>query len=220
MRAAEKAQKDAKVENARLLAQAQAFMAAGRLADAKRVLEDAVKNMPENDEANQALKNIDRALAAAVTTQATYQQAVQTGVLAMLAGLRRRRCRLHPGGGANPTDLDSALALKKAQIALAAQLKTLAAYNQQIKIGTNALAARAWNAAVKAFTNALTLMPNDPTASDGLTQAQYGQNMAAGKLALAQRQKANAISAFNAALTAKPGDTQATSGLRAANLLR
>jgi tetratricopeptide (TPR) repeat protein len=219
--AVEAALKQVKADNAKILVQADAAVKLNRPAEAKRLLDEAMKNWPEDDKAEKALKDLDRVLAGAVNTQQAYRELLQAGVIAMAANRYADAVKAYTAAlELVPTDIDTQLALKAAQIALNKELKIIAAYNLAIKNGTAALGRKAWSTAIKAFKDALKLIPDDPVASDGLSQARYGQAMAAGRLALAAKQKAQAIKAFNAALNEKPGDFQATSGLRAAQLLR
>jgi tetratricopeptide (TPR) repeat protein len=225
LREAEKALRDAKSESAKLQAQAKAAADLGRLAEAKRLLESARANWAEDDAAEKMLRDVDRLAALATTNQAAYLQAVQAGVLAMAAGRYADAVTAYTQALAlNPGDFDSAQALKKAQAALAVQVKAQLDYNRLVAAGALALKQGMATTAIRAFRDALRLVPGDPTASDGLAQAQsmdrYNRAMQAGGQALTNRQRQAAVNAFNAALAEKPGDAKANFGLRKANLLR
>jgi tetratricopeptide (TPR) repeat protein len=221
LRVARDSLKRAKAENARLLAQADAALKLGRLADAKQACDKAVDTWAEDSDAEKMQKTVARLQDNAQTVQTAYQQAVQAGVVAMAAARYADAVAYYTKAlQLMPNDFDSTLALRKAQAALAAQVKGQVAYNQSIKNGTAYLATRSWSKAVSAFQAALNLAPGDPVASDGLSQARYGQAMVAGSQALSMRQRNNAITAFQAALTEKPGDPAASRGLRQAQMLR
>jgi tetratricopeptide (TPR) repeat protein len=221
LRTAKDALKRAKAENAKLLAQADALVKSGRLADAKEACDKAVDNWAEDSDAEKMQKTVGRMLDNAKTSQTAFQSAVQSGVLAMAAARYADAVNYYTRAlQLMPNDFDTLAALRRARAALAAQVKGQVTYNQAIKNGAAYLATRSWSKAVSAFQTALTLAPGDPVATEGLSQARYGQAMVAGQQALAMRQRGNAINAFQAALTEKPGDRAATQGLRQAQLLR
>jgi tetratricopeptide (TPR) repeat protein len=221
LRAAKDSLKRAKTENAKLLAQADAMVKAGRLTDAKQSCDKAVDNWAEDTDAEKMQKSIGRLLDNTKTAQANYQSAVQTAVVAMAAARYADAVAYYTRAlQLMPNDFDSLQGLRQARAALAAQVKAQATYAQNVKAGAAYLTARNWGKAVSAFQAALLAAPGDPVATDGLSQARYGQAMAAGQQALAMRQRGNAINAFQAALAEKPGDLAANRGLRQAQTLR
>ncbi len=228
LRTANDSLKQARAENPKLLAQADNLTKLGRLAEAKKLCDQAVDNWAEDSDAQRIQTNLGRLLDNTVMLQTTYRQLVQTGVLSMATGRYADAVTAYTQAlQLVPTDIDTALALKQAQAALQKEVtatvaaeKAQLAYAGYMKRGNASLSSRAYNDAIKAFTIALNLFPGDDAANNGLSQARYGRAMTVGTQALQLRQRANAISAFQAALKEKPDDNQATVGLQKARMLR
>jgi tetratricopeptide (TPR) repeat protein len=220
--------KKVKSDNPKLLVQADGLAKLGKFLEAKKLIDQAVDSWAEDSDAEKAQKTVDRLLENTKTAMTAYQQLVQAGVLAMAAGRYADAVTSYTQALAlRPADLDTAVALKQAQVALqtevAAQLaanKAQLAYNNYVKLASTALSRQAYTDAIKAYNSALKLFPGDDTATKGLSQARYGRAMAAGTQALTLRQRANAITAFQAALKEKPDDMQAQQGLQRAKMLR
>jgi tetratricopeptide (TPR) repeat protein len=220
--------KKVKTDNPKLLAQADGLVKLGRIAEAKKLVDQAVDSWAEDSDADKAQKNLDRLVENAKTTQVAYQQLVQTALLAMTAGRYADAVNAYTQAMAlMPGNLDTALALRQAQAALQKEIaatvaanKAQASYDRYVKLGKDALSRKAYNDAISAYSSALKLFPGDDAATTGLSQARYGRAMVVGTQALALRQRANAVAAFQAALKEKPGDTQAQQGLQQAKLMR
>jgi tetratricopeptide (TPR) repeat protein len=219
--AAKKGLKDGKENAKKLLARAKELVSQGRLTEAKSTAEDAKKELPEDPEGEKLAKLLIAQVANLLAVQATYTQLVQAGFIAYQAGRYADAVKSYTAAlQINPDDVDTALALKNAQRALAKTLKPILEAKQYIALGTQALARKDWSAAASASRQALRRVPDDATALDGLSQAKYGGYMANGQAALNARQKAAAIKAFQLALNEKPGDYMASNGLRSAQWLK
>jgi epidermal growth factor receptor substrate 15 len=220
--------KKVKATNPRLLAQADDLLKVGRVADAKKLVDQAVDNWAEDSDALRAQKDVDRLIDNAKNAKVAYQQLVQAGVVAMAAGRYADAVTSYTQALALvPTDIDTALALKQAQAALQVEVAaTLAAnraqlaYNNYMQLASAAVTRKAYNDAISAYNRALKLVPGDAAAVTGLSQVRYNLAMATGTQALTLRQRANAITAFQTALKQKPGDVQAEQGLLQAKLMR
>jgi tetratricopeptide (TPR) repeat protein len=220
--------KKVKATNPKLLARADDLLKLGRVTDAKKLVDQAVADWAEDSDALRAQKDVDRLIDNAKNAKVTYQQLVQSGVVAMAAGRYADAVTSYTQALALvPTDIDTALALKQAQAALQVEVAaTLAAnraqlaYNNYMQLASAAVTRKAYNDAISAYNRALRLVPGDAAAVTGLSQARYNLAMAAGTQALTLRQRANAITAFQAALKQIPGDVQAEQGLLQAKLMR
>jgi tetratricopeptide (TPR) repeat protein len=221
LREAKDALKRVKSENPRLLARADDQVKLGRLEQARSLCEDAVKNWAEDEDAEKALKNVNRLIEAARTAREGYAAYVQQGALAMAT--RRWADAIAAYTEAVrlvPTDLESIRQLRLARKALEAEVKARLEYARQVKLGNAALDRRLYNDAVKAFTAALVILPDDVIATAGLSKARLGKGLADGQKALLLRRKNDAIAAFQMALDEDPDNVVAAAGLRQANRMR
>ncbi|MFO0880997.1 MAG: hypothetical protein U0840_27050 [Gemmataceae bacterium] len=193
----------------------------GRLAEAQRLADEALRNWPEDTQTQQVQQRVTKLVEQAQGAQAAYLQLVQQGRLAM-TGQRY-------GEAVNaftealrlaPLDLDIQRNLRMARAALERDLRTRGDYERTYRAATLALGRGAYADAMRLFNEALRVVPDDLPAMEGVRRARYGQAMVQGQQALQTRRRADALSAFQAALTERPGDLQATQGLRQAQLLR
>ncbi len=221
LREAKDALKRVKSENPRLLARADDQVKRGRLESARSLCEDAVKNWAEDEDAEKALRNVNRLIDAARTARESYASYVQQGALAMAT--RQWAAAVAAYAEAVrlvPSDLESIRQLRLARKALETEVKARLEYARLVKLGNAALDRRLYNDAVKAFTAALQILPDDVIATAGLSKARLGKGLADGQKALMLRRKNDAITAFQMALDEDPDNVVAAAGLRQANRMR
>jgi tetratricopeptide (TPR) repeat protein len=221
LRQAQQALKNAKSENARLLAEANEALRLGRVEEAHRLAQQAADAWPEDPQADRTVKAITRKVDEARTAQAAYLRYIDQGALAMATARYgdavtafTEALRLAPG------DLEVLRQLRLARVALERDLRVRVDYEKHLRAGNDYLLRRSYAEAIKEFRAALKLVRGDPVARNGLSKARYAQALQDGQRALGQRQKNEAIKAFEAALEEKPGDVMAQQGLRMARAMR
>lgn len=189
-REAKEGLKSAKSANAKMLAEANEAARVGKFERARQLVEEAVKNWPEDSQAERLLPNATRLAEIARTEAAIAGRLAQQGLTALNAVAMEREVRWRP------------------------------TYLRLAQAGNTALSRRAYGEAIKHFSEALTLFPEDLTALEGLRKARYGRAMVEGQMALQLRRRADAMAAFEMALAEAPNDPLAKQGMRQAQILR
>lgn len=217
----ELALKQAQAKNSQLRAQSDEALRLGRIEEARRLAEEAMKNWPEDTAASKLFRNTDTLVENVRTTQTAFLRYVQQGAIAM-TNLRYADAVASYTEALRlvPTDLETQRSLLAARNALEKELRVRVEYDRLLRVGLAALQRRSFAEARRAYEAALKLLPDELTAADGLSKAKYGASLDAGIAALRAKKKAEAIQAFEAALGERPGDPVATNGLRQARLLR
>jgi tetratricopeptide (TPR) repeat protein len=204
-----------------------------RYEQANDTLTTALRLFPKDLDATKAMAEVKQGLNQA---KGEYDRLMAQGSIALAAQRLEAAVRCFTEAGrVLPGDAAAAKAEADAERLLADLQAGQAAYLRYMTQGGIALQAKRFADAVLSYTEALRLIPNDPTALQGLRDAQqglkdakaaadqlaqnraeYDKQMKLAANAMTIRQWPDAIRAYTAALQAIPDDPQATAGLHKA----
>jgi tetratricopeptide (TPR) repeat protein len=216
-----------------LMERARTALREKRYDQATDALATALQLFPGDADATKALREVKQALAVA---KADYNRFMTQGNIALAAQRLEEAVRnFQEASRALPGDPLAAKAQGEAEQALANVQAGQGAYLRYMTQGAVALQAKRYADALVAYTEALRLVPNDPTAVQGLQEArqalqdvkatadlaaqnraQYDKQMRLAANAMTAHLWLDAIRAYTAALQAVPDDPTATAGLHKA----